>query len=243
LSGSENFKFFGQFKRVHLFPDAAMILLDSLGKCKFYLSSDHFSHQIDIEERITSFSVVGARLLLRSDKALYLLNSEGKIEKQISFENSISCCNLSSNGEFVLLGDSSGRVIIYSLELEVVFSYQLAGMITLVEYNREFETLFVAGEDEDVVVLNRRGGEMFKVSLTGRPALMTSHEAGVLVGTDLDQLGLISSEGQILARYTSPHKLKKMLPCHRKMSMIVLADEALTCIAAVVSTGTGKGAE
>jgi len=27
------------------------------------------------------------------------------------------------------------------------------------------------------------------------------------------------------------------------MSMIVLADEALTCIAAVTSTGTGKGTE
>lgn len=243
LSGCEIFKFFGQFKRAHLFSDAAMVLLDSLGKCKFYLSSDHFSHQLDIEERITSFSVVCDRLLLRSETKLHLLNSEGSIEKQVEFENPISCCNLSSNGEFVLCGDSAGRVVIYNLELEVVFSYQLGGVITLVEYNREFETLFVACEDEDVVVMNRRSGEMFKVSLTGRPALMTAHEVGVLVGTDLDQLGLISTEGQILARYTSPHKLKKMLPCHRKMSMIVLADEALTCIAAVTSTGTGKGAE
>ena len=168
------------------------------------------------------------------------MTSEGNIEKRIEFENRISCCNLNSNAEFVLCGESSGRVIIYSLELEVIFSYQLAGLITLVEYNREFETLFVACEDEDVVVLNRRSGEMFRVPLTGHPAFMIAHEIGVLVGTDLDQLGLISSEGQILARYTSPHKLKKMLPCHRKMSMIVLADEALTCIAAVTSAGSGK---
>lgn len=243
LSGCEIFKFFGQFKRAHLFADAAMVLLDNLGKCKYYLSSDHFSHQLDIDARITSFSVVCDKLLLRSEKALYLLNSEGNVEKQIEFENTISCCNLSSNGEFILFGDSAGQVIIYNLELEVIFSYQLGGLISLVEYNREFETLFVAGEGEDVIVLNRRRGEMFNVSLTGRPALMTAHEAGVLVGTDLDQLGLISTEGQILARYTSPHKLKKMLPCHRKMSMIVLADEALICIAAVTSSGTGKGTE
>jgi len=243
LSGSEIFKFFGQFKRVHLFSDAAMVLLDSLGKCKFYLSSDHFSHQLDIEERITSFSVVGDKLLLRSERALYLLTSEGDIEKCIEFDNSISCCNLSSNGEFILCGDGTGRVLIYSLDLEVIFSYQLEGVITLIEYNREFETLFVACESEDVTVLNRRSGELYKVTLTGRPAFMTAHEIGVLIGTDLDQLGLISSEGQVLARYTSPHKLKKMLPCHRKMSMIVLADEALSCIAAVTTTGTGKGAE
>ncbi|MBU1109258.1 MAG: hypothetical protein KKB51_21445 [Candidatus Riflebacteria bacterium] len=235
LSGSEIFKFLGQFKRVHLFPDAAMVLLDSLGKCKFYLSSDHFSHLVDIKERVVSFSVVGDKLLLRSDKSLYLLSSEGSVEKRIDFENSISCTNLSSNGEFVLCGDACGRVILYTLELEDIFSYQLEGKITLIEYNREFETVFVACESEDVIVLNRRTGEMFKVALTGRPAYMTAHEAGAIIGTDLDQLGLISGEGQILARYTSPYKLKKMLPCHRRMSMIVLADEALSCIAAVTT--------
>lgn len=243
LSGCEIFKFFGQFKRVHLFADAALVLLDSLGKCKFYLSSDHFSHQVDIKEPVVSFSVVGNKLLLRSDKALYLLGSEGGIEKQIDFAFSISCCNLSSNAEFILCGDTSGQVILYTLELEVVFSYQLEGVVTLIEYNHEFETLFVGCEDEDVRVLNRRSGEMFRVSLTGRPALMTAHEVGVLVGTNLDQLGLISTEGQILARYTSPHKLKKMLPCHRRMSMIILADEALSCIAAVTSAGPAKGSE
>jgi hypothetical protein len=212
-----------------------MVLLDSLGKCKFYLSSDHYSHQVDLEERVLSFSVVGDKLLLRSEKALCLLNSEGSIEKRIDFANRISCSNLSSSGEFILCGEEGGRIILYSLELEEVFSYQLEGSITLLEYNRECETIFVACKSEDVAVLNRRSGEMFKVALTGQPAFMTAHEAGVLVGTDLDQFGLISADGQILARYTSPYKLKKMLPCHRKMSMIVLSDEALSCIAAVTS--------
>ncbi|PKL38701.1 MAG: hypothetical protein CVV41_22230 [Candidatus Riflebacteria bacterium HGW-Riflebacteria-1] len=235
LSGCEMFRFLGQFKRVHLFYDAAMVLLDSLGKCKFYLSSDHYSHQVDLEERVLSFSVVGDKLLLRSEKALCLLNSEGSIEKRIDFANRISCSNLSSSGEFILCGEEGGRIILYSLELEEVFSYQLEGSITLLEYNRECETIFVACKSEDVAVLNRRSGEMFKVALTGQPAFMTAHEAGVLVGTDLDQFGLISADGQILARYTSPYKLKKMLPCHRKMSMIVLSDEALSCIAAVTS--------
>lgn len=139
LSGCEIFKFFGQFKRVHLSTDAAMVLLDNLGKCKFYLSSDHFSHQVDIEEQVVSFSVIGEKLLLRSDKALYLLSSEGVIEKQVDFAFSISCCNLSSNAEFVLCGDTSGQVLLYNLELEIIFSYQLEGVVTLIEYNREFE--------------------------------------------------------------------------------------------------------
>jgi WD40 repeat protein len=230
LSGCELFKFFGQFKRVHLFADAAMVFLDSLGKCKFYLSSDHFSHQLEITERVTSFSVVGEKLLLRSEKSLYLLNSEGVIEKNLDFTNAISCCNLSSSKEFLLCGDTGGQVVIYNLELEVVFSYQLAGVITLIEYNREYETLFVAGESEEIAVLNRRSGEKFKVELTGRPALMTAHEAGAIVGTDLDQLGLISAEGQILARYTSPHKLKKMLPCHRKMRQSFLQTKLLPAL-------------
>lgn len=233
LSGGEVFKTFGQFKQVFVFDDTAMILLDIQGRARFYQSSDHFSHNIESDELVRQIFAVENNCLLRTDKTLLLINSSGKIVKKFSGDSLVSYASLCLQNAAILCGSEDGKITVFDLNLEEIFSYSLDFPVTLLGYHREHETVFAGSNNEQITVLRRRSGELLKNSLAGRPVFITHHEMGAVIGTDLDQLGLINSEGQLLSRYTSPYRLKKLLTCHRRMSMIVLADEALSCIAAV----------
>lgn len=233
LSGSEVFKTFGQFKQVFVFDDAAMLLLDIQGRARFYQSSDHFSHYIDSDELVRQIFVVENNCLLRTDKALMMINSSGETVKKFTDGSLISYTSVCLQNAAIMSGSEDGKITVFDLQLEEIFSYSLDFPVTLIGYHREHETVFAGSNNEQITVLRRRSGELLKNSLAGRPVFITHHEMGAIIGTDLDQLGLINTDGQVLSRYTSPYRLKKLLPCHRRMSMIVLADEALSCIAAV----------
>ncbi len=236
LSGFEVFKFFGQFKQVHVFAEGAILLLDIQGRCRFYQSSDHFSHCIEIEGQVRQILGLEGQALLRSDNGLTIVDNDGQIVVQHENDAPITFSGFSHDLLAIVAGDEIGKVMILDLQLKETFAYTLKGPIRLLEYNRELETIFVGTDSEKLQILRRRTGEMMTTSLVGRPAYVTYHEAGAVIGTDLDQLGLINADGQILARYTSPYKLKKLFPCHRRMSLIALADEALGCIAAILSS-------
>lgn len=233
LSGSEIFKIFGQFKQLHIFNEASILILDVQGRGRFYQSSDHFSHNIDSGELVRQLYPIGDSCLLRTDQNLILVDNSGEIVNRFSAGAMISCVSVALNSDAILCGCEDGKIIVFDLYLKEIFSYSLDFPVTLLGYHREHETIFAGSRDEHITVIRRRSGELMKNSLAGRPVFITHHELGTIIGTDLDQLGLINTDGQILARYTSPYRLKKLLPCHRRMSMIVLADEALTCIAAV----------
>lgn len=238
LSGYESFKFFGQFSAVHVFDDGAMILLDDQKKCRFYQSSDHYSHIVEIDGEAAEFFRYGEKVIIRSASALHFVDATGTPENSLNFDHQLTFAALARDDEFILCGTADGRITVYDQSLAEVFSYNISGPVRLVSYHKEHEAVFACADNDDVVILKRRTGEMMRTTLTGRPVFITWHESGAVVGTDLDQLGLINPEGQILARYTSPYRLKKLLPCHRRMCMIVLADEAVSCVAAVDSAGS-----
>jgi hypothetical protein len=233
LSGCEIFKFFGHFRKIHVFAEGAMILLDNQGKCRFYFSPDHFSHFIEAPGLVVDVIGMPQNALLRLEKTLLSVDSEGRPVHRFESAGRITFVGFTGSQDAVTVGDENGRITILDADLQEIFAYNLDGSIRLVEYNRELETVFVANDSEKIQILRRRTGEKMLNSLTGRPAFITHHESGAIVATEFDQLGLINSEGQIMARYTSPYKLKAIFPCHRKMSMIVLADEALICLATV----------
>lgn len=236
LSGFEVFKFFGQFKQVHVFAEGAVLLLDILGRCRFYQSADHFSHCIEVEGQVRQMLALEGQALLSSDKGLTIVDCDGQIVVHYENDAQITFAGVSHDHSAIVAGDENGKVMIFDLQLKESFAYTLGGPIRLIEYNRELEAIFVGSDSDKLQILRRRTGEMMTAVLAGRPAFVTHHEAGAVIGTDLDQLGLINADGQVLARYTSPYKLKKLFPCHRRMSMIVLADEALGCIAAILAS-------
>lgn len=240
LSGYESFKFLGQFFKAHVFDNAAMLLIDNDGKCRFYQSSDHYSHTLELPEKATEFIRTGNNAIIRTPHSLNRIDETGKILDKLVSDEILSFVSLSQNAEFIICGDETGKISIHDENLREFFSYNLGKKITLGAYHKEEETVFAATDSDDIFVLKRRSGEMTRNSLTGKPVLIAPHESGIIIGTDLDQLGLINTDGQIQARYTSPYKLKSLAPCQRKMCVIVLADDSLSCIAAMNNNVSAK---
>ncbi len=234
LSGEEIFRFFGKFKKVHVFSNSSIILTDIENKCRFYQSADHFSHFIETGERVHRIIGAGDNALLQTTTGLFIVDSEGEVVHQYSSECEITYLSASGQaGDIILIGVSSGKVTAFDLDLTELFAHQIEGKVTLAGYNDTLQTLFVAADSEEIQILNRSKGEKTVATLTGKPAFVVYHEQGAVIGTELDQLGLLNSDGQLLVRYTSPYSLSSVFPCHRRMSVLVLSDEALSCIAAI----------
>jgi hypothetical protein len=208
------------------------MLIDAHKQCRFYLAFDHFSHVIELAGPAEGLLSFGTRVIIKSDRAFFLADSSGTVVAEKTFNANLSFID-SVADQFIVCGTEAGLICIFDPSPDTVFSYKLDAAITAVSYNKNLETIFAGTADDSIVVLQRRTGQMTRTSLTGRPVLITGHEAGAVVGTNLDQLGLLNNSGQILARYTLPFKLRRLLPCHRRLCMIVLADESVSCLAAV----------
>ena len=233
LSGCELFRSFGQFKDAHVFGNGAILLLDNEAECRFYQAYDYFSHVINTEEPVNSIVRSGQYAILRCRRRFYLVDCSGAIIKENQLPTDISFLGTADNDQFIVCGAEDGLISIENAEAENIFSYQLNNKITAISYNKEHETVFVGTADGTVHVLQRRVGQMTATAIAGRPTFIINHESGVIAGTDLDQLCLISFSGQLLTRYTLPFKLNKLAACHRKLCMMVLSDESISCLAAV----------
>ncbi len=241
LSGSEIFRFFGQFTGVYVFDDGAMLLLDTAQNCRYYQAFDHFSHQIEISGPALQAIPCAGQALIRSEKAFFLADSSGKINAEKAFDSTITFLNVSFDGQFIVCGTETGLISIYDTALNTIFAYRISGSIVSAAYNRDQETIFAGTADEKIYVLQRRTGQMMQNTLTGRPLILLAHETGAVIGTDLDQLGLINTSGQILGRYTLPVKLRRLLPSHRRLCMMILADESIGCMAVVENNSSTTG--
>ncbi|HQB84250.1 MAG TPA: hypothetical protein PLR50_12185, partial [Candidatus Rifleibacterium sp.] len=73
------------------------------------------------------------------------------------------------------------------------------------------------------------------------PLRIAGHEGGAIFATDMDQLALVNFSGQLLANYTMPFRLTRLLPSHRRFCITVLAEESVICLAAVDESKTTSG--
>lgn len=234
IDGNETCKFLGEFKDVHVYPESSLLLVDEKGSGRFYLSVDHFSHIIDFEEPIKSLVQFSETLIVASDNKVALIDAEGNKLSEKTCESKISLVEISADLSILMIGEESGQLHLLDQELKEVFSYRLPGSVGLAAFARETDDVFAAVVDvPEIFVLRRRTNEIFKNSLTGNPIFAVNHPEGMVIGTDLDQLGLISPEGEILGRYTCPDKIVKLLNCRRPNCFLMVSDDALNCMAVV----------
>ncbi len=233
LSGCELFRFFGQFKDVHVFDNGAILLLDDTMSCRYYQAYDHFSHAITTEEPVSRIVSFASLAILQCRQRFYLLDCSGEVVRETFLAADISCLETTDNDQFIVCGTENGMISIETCETDRVFSYQLEGRIASLSYNKDQETLFVGTADGSIHVLQRRTGQMTTTAITGTPSFIINHESGAVVATDLDQLCLINFCGQLLSRYTLPFRLSRLSACRRRLCMLVLSDETISCLAAV----------
>ncbi|MDN5280806.1 MAG: hypothetical protein PWR01_4771 [Clostridiales bacterium] len=237
IDGNENFKFFGAFSDVYVFPESSMLLVDEKGQGRFYLSPEHFSHVLDSEEKILRLVPYNDDVIVVREKSLGIVDSDGNLVAETSLESCPFKVEVAQDKEKIVVGTESGQLHILSKELKIDFSYRLEGQVALASLASDTDDVFAAVKDKpEIFVLRRRSNELLKNSLTGDPIFSVSHQMGMVVGTNLDQLGLIGYDGVLIGRYTCPDRVVKLVECRRPNCFVLLTDDSLSCIVVVKDT-------
>lgn len=233
LSGYERFKVFGNFKNAHVFDNGSILVIDQTDRAIFYLSHNHCSHNIETDSHVTDAFKFGKELLLKTTNSLYIIDNNGKTVAQKSFsEHPLSFTAISENKKLILSGDKSGNFVVYDGKFNEAFSYCFKAPIKIAFKHLTQNVYFVSlHNSEEIIIVRPDSGEIIKTCLTGHYFSAVSHSSGAIMATDSDQIGLVGFGGEIIARYTSPYNLKKLYPCHRKNSALVLDEESISCIA------------
>lgn len=241
LSGSETFKFLGQFTGVHLFENGAMILIDTRGKAKFYLSSSHFSHLLDINDKVLHIDGDSGVAVLQTELEIFSINNEGSIIASKTLPDKCSFFKLTFENDFVMAGTVNGEVILMDIKLEEKFLYTLKAEVGLIDYHKSEDAVYAVEKNSDEIsVFQCKNSEFTRNKLTGSARFASCHREGAIIGTEMDQIGLISGTGQILARYTFPGKILNLTSGYKKEHIIVLSEESLTCY--VIEGGKSQNA-
>lgn len=241
LSGGEVFRFFGQFTGAHVFDDGAILLLDQEQKVRYYPAFDNFSHVIETAGPIKALKPFASQAIVISDSGFGIFDSTGISLFERSFDSPISFIDGCCAGGYLVCGNENGLITIFDTNFETVFSYRLSEKIISLTYNRDQECVFAGTETGNIFVLQRRTGQMTRTSLNGKPLRIAGHEGGAIFATDMDQLALVNFSGQLLANYTMPFRLTRLLPSHRRFCITVLAEESVICLAAVDESKTTSG--
>ncbi len=229
LSGYEKFKFFGNFSDLHLFQNEALVLLDNRSQVKYYQNPKHFSHVLKTPEKILEIIGNSDSAYLIGEQNLYKVANTGELVATWSLPAKINSAKLIENGRLILIGTSGGHALILNEDFEEIFNYELKEPVILVEYNAQEETVFaVTMNSDEVLTLQCRTGEMTRTKLTGRLKYSASSEFGAILGTEMDQLGLIGNKGELLARYTFPDKIVRLRSCCENGRFLVLSEESVS---------------
>lgn len=233
LSGSEMFRFCGAFRQVLVFDSGSFLIIDEVGAAQFYDSSNHFLHNVPLESVVEKLYRFGSQALLVTHNSLHLIDEDGNTLAQDTYEHDFSCVSVDQVAKKILCGDKSGKLMIFNSTLNQVFSYGFDTPVAMIGCNMDANILAVVLEKSDeILILKRLTGEIMRNNLTGRPIQATCLNDGFVLATDLDQLGFVSFDGQILGRYTAPYQIIRILPCHRKNSVLLLTEDSLVCITA-----------
>jgi hypothetical protein len=239
IDGNESFKIFGSYADVFVFPESSLIFVSDMGKVKFYQSHEHFSHIIESEEKLSKIIRLGDNALLVRKKSLQIVDFNGNVIAETGFESAISYLHADVDEKLLVVGEENGKISTFNFELEKLFSYKLSDSVAFVASAGKSNELYVSESlSQEIIILRLGSNELLKTSLTGKPVSSVKHPAGLIVGTDLDQIGLVDSFGNILGRYTCPERIIRLINCRRQCCFWLLTEDSLCCVAAVKDTRT-----
>ena len=228
LSGNVICRTFGNFTGVEIFANGSYILIDESGAALFYESKNHYSHNVQLDAPVEKMVLFAHEIVIQTHDKLHIVNNSGETIKTIDYPSAVN--HLSVCKESLCCADSTGKMFVYDSNIEIKFEYKFDSPIDMMSVNCDEIIISLQGSDE-ILLLKPLAGEMVRVCLTGNPICSLEHNLGMIVSTDLDQLGLIDAEGRILARYTSPYKITQLYHCHRKNSLLLLTEDSLLCLA------------
>ena len=231
LSGCELIKLFGNYAGVHVFDSASLILLDSDGIAHFYQSYDCTSVKLDISDKVFSIEKCGDFAALKAENTVFLIDCEGKSKASKVFDSKIVTVSQLAESEHIFLSCEDGLLNVLDNNLEVLFSYKFKVPALSLTYNNENETFFFGLQDSTVAILQRRTGHLYKTELIGTPKSVVSHNHGAVFGTDMDQIALLTTSGQGLAKFTFPSHLLALFPCRRQQCLLALFEDSISCLA------------
>lgn len=239
IDGNETFKMLGSFTAAHVFAESSMLLVDDRHQAKFYFSPDSAPQAIASPEKVLRLIPLAENLLMMREKTVAMLDADGNVKCEKSFADNLALVEVIADASIVMVGEESGLLHLLDAELNETFNYRLEGPVGLAAILEESGDIFASVKDKpEIILLRRSSNEIVRNSLTGNPVFAVKHSHGMVVGTDLDQLGLVSCEGDLMGRYTCPDHVVRLMSCRRPGCFLIVSEDTLVCMAAVEDART-----
>ncbi|MFZ2958852.1 MAG: hypothetical protein WA705_18330 [Candidatus Ozemobacteraceae bacterium] len=232
LDGDETFRFFGVFHSGHCFGSGTFLLLSDQGTVRYYLNASHFSHILELQDRIIALlgREDGAYLVGRG--GVFLVDAEANVTGAAKIAGEATFYDLDPIENNLLIGTSTGEFTIINRTGAQKLRNQLDAAIIAACFHPVDEVLYIACRDRsELVILRSRDNRRIRVPLTAPALFLCLHERGAIVSTTVDEVCLIGPEGIILARYTFPDRVLGLFPARTRNAVYVLAETGLTCLA------------
>jgi len=228
MIGTETFRWFGNFRKVHVFDSGAFIFLTEKGEVPFYLKKNLFLHIVPLEEPIFSFEGMRDFSFLIGKKNIFVVDRKGEkignyqLFSEVSFHSAFS-------KDSMIFGTNLGEVIIIGKDCKPKYKNHVGTRICLASYDDVKDVLFVVEEGSPGALIfdnsnNRKIRVPFKENF--QRCARTSH--GIVFSTKLDELVLIDFSGAVLTRYSFPDKILDLFPTQSGSEFFVLAENSFT---------------
>ena len=229
LDGTEEFRSIDTFKAAHVFGSGSFLQLDDSGKVSFFNNANHAAHPLVFPEAILRLAGTDTQAALVGEKSLYLVSSEGKIEKNLPGVELGRFFELLPSPPSLITGNSSGEMVFYDWSGEEVYRYAQPDLgPSWVAFHPEQDAVFIGlGGSPDVVILQNRLQNRITVSVSGQTRFGIPQSQGVVIGTTLDEIILIGCDGTMFGRYPFPDRLLGVFPANTEGYFYILSEGSI----------------
>lgn len=233
LDGIEAFKICGAFQQSHGFANGSFLLRTDDHQLRNYLNENKFSHLLEwpTTEQAPTLRLAGNenRCFLLGETRIWCSADGHALQDVGEHAGNLSFIFQDDLSGELSLGNQHGEIILISGDGEISYRNQLpGGGIAFFCHHRSEDTIFVAIQGSlELFLLQNRQSRKMKLTMASPILSGTAFQDGAILATALDELLYIGLQGEILAKYTFPDKIRRVIPARHPKHFYILGESSL----------------
>ncbi len=234
LDGTQKFKFFGPFVKAGVFNSGAFILMTENGQIRVYSNSGQASHLVPLPAKANSLLVNDDIAFAGSPSYLFFIDDRGTLRGQTALEKppvTLQKIPFGTPG-LSFLGLHSGDFYQLNPDGSQAAHGSIAAIPACLTCHAGEDVVFFAPETRgEVVIQQNRANQRVRVPVQQKVRQLYPHPNGCMVVTEIDELLLITTNGQTALKQSIPDRVLD-LTAHPSGDLIfLLCEGSLTAYA------------
>ncbi|HNV69128.1 MAG TPA: PQQ-binding-like beta-propeller repeat protein, partial [Candidatus Ozemobacteraceae bacterium] len=227
LDGTQKFKFFGPFTRAGVFNSGAFILMTENGQIRVYSSSGQASHLVPLPAKANNLLVNDDLAFACSPTHVFYIDDRGTLRGQTPLEKPPVVRQIMPFGtpRLSLLGLQNGDFFQLNQDGTEAAHGSTGVAPACLSCHAGEDVLFFAPEVRtEIVIQQNRANKRFRVAVPQRVRSLHPHPRGCVAVTELDELMLITTQGQTALKQSIPDRVLD-LAAHASGDLLFILSE------------------